>query len=608
MLGSLFSTSLQADYGRRTWTDKSGEFQVEADLLDIDEETIYLRRKSDRKYVTVPIMVLSEEDAKYLEQLRERIDQSESLVVKAVEALNNKLFTAVEPLLKKASTMDPGAIEAQFSLGLLAIGVHRDPELAADRFKECIRRWRHITDRLNAVEKANYAAALNNLALASVRNRNVKLAVVHWEQAIQMQDTTTQEIVQNIGILGRFVMTQVSQAGPADVLVNRQLYHEVMALQAKVRLGPNTRPYDPSIAWLYMTYVKNVVSEDKVAAADDENNIARIEGDPVKERPKNARKVASGSGLVVGDGFILTNRHVALADDHHTPYDHIEVFTGPGYNKPITARVVAFDRVNDLALLHAEEVKGPAFSIHSGLAPLLTPVVTLGFPGGDQFGLGLTMSAGTINRLPVPGTLITRSLWHDAIINGGSSGGPLVTQYGIIVGVIWATFVPGQDLADKALMAQNYNLAVPSRRVATFLQPLVPDLNLVDNLQESPTSIDELKDSTIYIETYSTSVLARLPQRAEDRSDGESKVYNAFQDRACMGCNGTQILKCPNRNCSAGKVHIKVYRTAVGYVPGFGNVTFGGYQPDRVICEVCKGRSRIDCPFSSNGIDNRFSR
>jgi S1-C subfamily serine protease len=608
ILGGLLSTSLHANYGRRTWTDKNGEFQVEADLLDINEETIYLRRKDNRKYVTVPIKVLSAEDVKYLDELRQRIDQSEGLVAKAVEALNNNFFTAVEPLLKKASILDPGAIEAQFSLGLLAIGVHRDPDLAADRFKECVTRWRPLAGRLTPVEKANYVAALNNLALAHVRNRNVRLAVIQWKQAIQMQDATPEEIVQNIGILGHMVMTQVTKAGPADVFVTHEVHREVMALQAKVRLGPNTRPFNPAIAWLYMTYVKNVVNEDEVPGDDGENDIARIEGDKVKERPKNARKVASGSGLVVGDGFILTNRHVALADNRNTPYDYIEVFTGPGYNKPIQARVIAFDRENDLALLHAEEIKGPAFPIYSGMAPLLTSVVTLGFPGGDQFGLGLTMSAGTINRLPVLGNSITHSLWHDAIINGGSSGGPLVAQNGIVVGVNWATFNPGQDLADKVLSAQNYNLAIPSRRVASFLKPLVPDLDLVDNLRESPTSIDKLRDSTIYIETYSTSVIARLPQRDGDNPDGEAKTYNAFEDRACMGCNGTQILNCPNRNCITGKVHIKVYRTTTRYVPGFGNVVFGGYLPEKITCEVCKGRSKIACPFSKYGIDNRFAR
>ena len=607
-LGCLLSTSLHADYGRRTWTDKSGEFKVEANLLDIDEETIYLRRKDNRKYITVPIKVLSAEDAKYLDELRQRIEQSDDLVVQAVEALNNNFFAAVEPLLKKSSILDPGAIEAQFSLGLLAIGVHRDPDLAVERFKECVSRWRPLADRLTAVEKANYAASLNNLALAHVRNRNVRLAVIHWEHAIQMQDATPQEIVQNIGILGSLVMTQVTRAGPADVLVNHELYRELTALQSRVRLAPNTRPFNPEIAWLYMTYVKNVVKEDEDAGDDEENDIARVEGDPVKKRPKNARKVASGSGLVVGDGFILTNRHVALADNRNTPYDYIEVFTGPGYNKPVQAHVVAFDRKNDLALLRAVEIKEPAFPIYSGLAPPLTPVVAIGFPGGDHFGLGLTMSAGTVNRLPVPGDSITRSLWHDAIINGGSSGGPLVAQNGIVVGVNWATFNPGQDLKDQVLTAQNYNLAVPSPRVASFLQPLVPDLNLVDNLQESPTSIEKMRDSTIYIETYSTSVIARLPQRDRDKQGEESKTYNAFEDRACMGCNGTQILKCPNRNCSAGKVHIKVYRTASRYVPGFGDVTFGGYQPDMIICEVCKGRSKIDCPFSRYGIDNRFAR
>ena len=52
----------------RIWTDRSGEFKIEAELLDTSNGKVRLKKNNGNK-VTVPIEKLSEADQAYLKQL-----------------------------------------------------------------------------------------------------------------------------------------------------------------------------------------------------------------------------------------------------------------------------------------------------------------------------------------------------------------------------------------------------------------------------------------------------------------------------------------------------------------------------------------------------------
>ena len=76
-------------------------------------------------------------------------------------------------------------------------------------------------------------------------------------------------------------------------------------------------------------------------------------------------------------------------------------------------------------------------------------VVAVGFP----FGIGPSVSAGVISglrrehRSPEGKRLLTNLIQFDAAANPGSSGGPLVTAEGEVVGIVTGILSPGKEPA-----------------------------------------------------------------------------------------------------------------------------------------------------------------
>ena len=145
----------------------------------------------------------------------------------------------------------------------------------------------------------------------------------------------------------------------------------------------------------------------------------------------------SGSGAVIrADGLVLTNNHVIASG---VEFGTIEVLLNGG--ERIAAELIGTDPVTDLAVLKIDRNKLPTLLL-APREPLKVgqPVVALGAP----LGLSGTVTAGIVSALdrnvPAPKagggtTVLMGSIQTDASINPGSSGGPLVTCEGRLVGV-----------------------------------------------------------------------------------------------------------------------------------------------------------------------------
>src|SRR3989344_3876309 len=174
--------------------------------------------------------------------------------------------------------------------------------------------------------------------------------------------------------------------------------------------------------------------------------------------PQNVQKgtkyqeVGAGSGFIVSeDGLVLTNKHVVL--DKAADYT---VFTNSG--KKYTAKVLARDPVQDLAIIkiqdgHPATTSSPATN---GVGAGKFPAIKIGDSDSIQIGQGAiaignalgafrnTVSVGIISGL---GRTISASgsggfsetledvIQTDAAINSGNSGGPLLNLKGEVVGV-----------------------------------------------------------------------------------------------------------------------------------------------------------------------------
>jgi S1-C subfamily serine protease/Flp pilus assembly protein TadD len=201
-------------------------------------------------------------------------------------------------------------------------------------------------------------------------------------------------------------------------------------------------------------------NEPSFAADEDPARRADLSADQLfsKVSPSVVRVVARdgkfqtclGSGFYVSDdGLLVTNYHVVrgaefadiLRADNTTLY---------------VEGIVAEDRDADLALLKVNVTGVQPLQLGQDAPPKIgTKVYAIGNPEG----LTNTLSEGLISGVRSDKGGRLRAIQTSAAISHGSSGGPLVTPDGVVVGVTAATVVDGQNL----------NFAVPAADVRKLI-------------------------------------------------------------------------------------------------------------------------------------------
>jgi S1-C subfamily serine protease len=162
-----------------------------------------------------------------------------------------------------------------------------------------------------------------------------------------------------------------------------------------------------------------------------------------KDDPEGMEELSVGSGVVIVDnGVILTNLHVVAG------VKRVRVTFSDGSESD--ADLVSVHPENDLAVIKARTIPDDLPAATLGSAEQLKPgdeVVAVGFP----FGIGPSVSSGVVSglnrefRSPEGDRLLTRLIQFDAAANPGSSGGPLVTMQGDVVGIVTAILNPTES-------------------------------------------------------------------------------------------------------------------------------------------------------------------
>jgi S1-C subfamily serine protease len=168
-------------------------------------------------------------------------------------------------------------------------------------------------------------------------------------------------------------------------------------------------------------------------------SIVRVRGLEVGNQGEDVER-GVGTGVVIVDkGLILTNLHVVLGAKR------VKIVFADGLESEAT--VTGMRPEHDLAVLQAHTIPDDLFAATMRSTADLNlgdQVVAAGFP----FGIGPSVTAGVVSglrrefRSSDGKRVLTNLIQFDAAVNPGSSGGPLVTAEGEVVGIVTAILNP----------------------------------------------------------------------------------------------------------------------------------------------------------------------
>ena len=215
---------------------------------------------------------------------------------------------------------------------------------------------------------------------------------------------------------------------------------------------------------------------------------------PKKKKPKidiDDNKIipaGSGSGFFVSkDGHVITNFHVIEGCD-------INKINFKGTQSE--AKVLAVDKVNDIAILKSNAKPNVVFSVSNEDVSLLEDVIVAGFPLGKQISSAIKTHKGVVTALAGAGDNYSY-FQTDAAINQGNSGGPIINQKGNVVGIAVQTWVEEG--------VQGVHFGIKSSTLKTFASANGLSFESPNYKDLSNKDLGKLiTNSTIYIECHMT--------------------------------------------------------------------------------------------------------
>lgn len=173
------------------------------------------------------------------------------------------------------------------------------------------------------------------------------------------------------------------------------------------------------------------------------HSVVRVRGLGTDDEADKDEERSVGTGVVIlDDGTILTNLHVVAGAKR------IGIVFADGHQSEAT--IVGVRAEHDLAVIRAKSIPDDlsAATLRSTADLRLgDEVVAVGFP----FGIGPSVTSGVVSGLrreyhsPEGKRLLTNLIQFDAAANPGSSGGPLLTTDGEVVGIVTGILNPAKE-------------------------------------------------------------------------------------------------------------------------------------------------------------------
>ena len=208
------------------------------------------------------------------------------------------------------------------------------------------------------------------------------------------------------------------------------------------------------------TYAQDMTHVDLMSKVLNSTVLVRVE--------KDNQSQGHGSGVIISaDGNILTNYHVIHGADKIRVLLHKH--KARNYHE---AKVVGIDPVSDLALIDIDPWPEEVFN-HASLEYDTTKIIA----GVDVYAVGAPLSLqwsvtkGVINSINSQSFLTpyVYLIQHDAVIQEGSSGGPLFNTDGRVIGINTYVIAPTKGKIEKLQSYSGMGYAVQTDVIASSL-------------------------------------------------------------------------------------------------------------------------------------------
>ena len=212
----------------------------------------------------------------------------------------------------------------------------------------------------------------------------------------------------------------------------------------------------------YMSWLNNIETAITNSSSRQKKNIKR--GDDKKV----SKSSSSGTAFYVNKtGHLITNYHVVEG------YKNIKI--GP---QKETAKLIYFDKVNDLALLKIDKPNAICAVFEKDRRLIAGQSINvIGYPYYGLLASDQVVTTGIVNVLSGP-LNDSRFIQISAQVQPGNSGGPVVNEYGRIVGVVVSRLNTLRMLQITGSIPQNINFAINARIVKNFL--IVNNISFVE--------------------------------------------------------------------------------------------------------------------------------
>jgi tetratricopeptide (TPR) repeat protein len=513
-------------------------------------------------------------------------EEAAQLFQQANELAKNLNFEEARRTLETASRVDSNSIAADFTLGILSSITPpklRNPQAAAKHFQAVLQRI------------PGYVPALNNLAIAEIRQDQYAEAVQHLREAAD-RAPTSEEVTQN---LGRLVSeARLGRIHPSESVLSNasELYSQVVTTMERT---PAERGHGHG--WRYMPLV---------LPPEEREGLSRLQAPEVD----STGCVTRGTGLVVAPHYVLTCRHV-VDDLTLGRADKIELIdpADGNHQRRLPAVCVDVDQEDDLCLLRCDQLNVPPIRLADQLPPRGREVMLIGYPVGSWSGVGLKTTRGIVTALPGDVPRIggpkwadfSRKLWYDATSKHGPIGGAVCDDRGTVLAIHSTSQRPDNDTSTA-----KDSGGVPAPLAAAFIRSSLPTILGPPTPRESPaikwSAVEAKVSPSLVLVVVGYRKIALVMSAKLDASPLERagrRTSDIYDDRFCSVCNGLTRLRCPSPTCPNRGESLLNGPTNVASSPSPAIGTNTPTPQIRHICPTCLGTGHVRCPHCSVGID-----